>query len=78
MQIVGSGAPLAHQVEHVLGARGLANPRGEQRGEGGYRSCARATREAFNALGTRFLQMPLGDVEPVRLGRARSPRERRP
>ena len=33
VEIVTSGAPLARQVEHVLGARGLGNPAG---GEGDY------------------------------------------
>ena len=31
VNIIVSGDPLAHQVEHVLGARGLANPRGDER-----------------------------------------------
>ena len=60
--IVTSGAPLARQVEHVLGARGLASPHG---GEGDYRFLCTGDVEAFRALGTRFLQLPLGDVEHV-------------
>ena len=62
--IVTSGAPLARQVEHVLGARGLGNPAG---GEGDYRFLCTGDVDAFRALGTRFLQMPLG------AGRARRP-----
>jgi glutamate racemase len=65
VRIVTSGAPVAHQVEHVLGARGLANPREEQ--EGHYRFLCTGDAEAFSQMGTRFLQMPLGAVEPVTL-----------
>jgi glutamate racemase len=65
VNIIASGDPLAHQVEHVLGARGLANPR---EGEGNYSFLCTGDTEAFRALGTRFLQLPLGEVEPVRLG----------
>jgi glutamate racemase len=65
VNIIVSGDPLAHQVEHVLGARGLANPRS---GEGRYDFLCTGDTEAFRALGTRFLQLPLGAVEPVRLG----------
>jgi len=64
VRIVTSGGPIAHQVEHVLGARGLANP---QEGEGDYRFLCTGDAETFAAMGTRFLQMPLADVEPVRL-----------
>jgi glutamate racemase len=66
VNIIVSGDPLAHQVEHVLGSRGLANPR--QSGEGRYDFLCTGDTEAFRALGTRFLQLPLGAVEPVRLG----------
>jgi hypothetical protein len=65
---------VAHQVEHVLGARGLANPRGASddegaRGahEGDYRFLTTGDVEAFRALGSVFLQLPLGDVEHVAL-----------
>ena len=65
VEIVTSGAPLARQVEHVLGARGLGNPAG---GEGDYAlPLAPATSTRSRALGTRFLQMPLGPVEHVDL-----------
>ena len=64
VEIVTSGAPLARQVEHVLGARGLGNPAG---GEGDYRFLSTGAVDAFGALGTRFLQMPLGPVEHVDL-----------
>jgi glutamate racemase len=89
VQIITSGTPVAHQVEHVLGARGLANPRGGSGGdegtggagegaggaragagsahEGDYRFLTTGDVEAFRALGSVFLQLPLGDVEHVAL-----------
>jgi glutamate racemase len=75
VNIIASGDPLAHQVEHVLGARGLANPRGDERTasepatfvEGEYSFLCTGDTQAFRALGTRFLQLPLGEVEPVTL-----------
>ena len=45
-------------------ARDLATP---ARGEGDYRFLCTGDVEAFRALGTRFLQMPLGEVEHVEL-----------
>jgi glutamate racemase len=60
--IVTSGAPLARQVEHVLGARGLDAP---VHGEGAYDFLCTGDAAAFRALGTRFLQLPLGEVERV-------------
>jgi glutamate racemase len=65
VRIVTSGTPVAHQVEHVLGARGLANPRGAA--EGDYRFLTTGDVEAFRALGSVFLQLPLGAVERVAL-----------
>jgi glutamate racemase len=62
--IIASGAPLARQVSHVLGARGLATQR---TGEGEYRFLCTGDPENFRALGTRFLQMPLGTVDAVEL-----------
>jgi glutamate racemase len=64
VEILSSGAPLARQVEHVLGARGLATP---STVEGRYSFLCTGDVDAFHALGTRFLQMPLGTVESVRL-----------
>jgi glutamate racemase len=67
VRIMSYGEPLAHQVEHVLGARGLAHPRGADPlgAEGDYTFLCTGDVAAFRALGTRFLQMPLGAVEPV-------------
>jgi glutamate racemase len=64
VEIVSSGVPVARQVEHVLGSRGLANPR---EGEGEYRFLTSGDPDALEALGTRFLQLPLGPVEHVAL-----------
>jgi glutamate racemase len=65
VEIVTSGSALARQVEHALSARSLGNPRAD--GEGDYRFLCTGDVEAFRALGTRFLQLPLGDVEHVAL-----------
>jgi glutamate racemase len=65
VNIIVSGDPLAHQVEHVLGARGLENPNA---GEGRYAFLCTGDTRAFRELGTRFLQLPLGEVEHVALG----------
>jgi len=46
----------------VLGARGLGSP---QVGEGSYSFLCTGDPERFHALGTRFLQLPLGDVETL-------------
>jgi glutamate racemase len=62
--IVTSGAALARQVEHALGARRLGSRRA---GEGTYSFLCTGDDDAFRALGTRFLQMPLTEVEHVDL-----------
>jgi len=62
--IVGSAAALARQVEHALSARSLGSERTD---EGTYRFLCTGDVETFRTLGTRFLQMPLGDVERVEL-----------
>ena len=60
--LVTSGAGVARSVERALAARGFLNPR---TGEGSYRFCCTADVESFKTLGTRFLQMPLGEVVHV-------------
>jgi glutamate racemase len=62
--LVTSGAGVARSVERALASRGLLNPRS---GEGSYRFQCTADVESFRELGTRFLQMPLGEVEHVDL-----------
>jgi glutamate racemase len=62
--IIASGEPLARQVEHALGSRGLGSTRD---GEGDYSFLCTGDVAAFSALGTRFLQMPLRRVSSVEL-----------
>jgi glutamate racemase len=57
--LVTSGTGVARSVERALAARGLLNPRA---GEGSYRFRCTGDVASFKALGTRFLQMPLGEV----------------
>jgi glutamate racemase len=64
VEMVTSGAALARQVEHALSVRSLGSPRA---GEGEYRFLCTGDVDAFRALGTRFLQLPLGAVERVAL-----------
>jgi glutamate racemase len=65
VSLVTSGAGVARSVERALASRRLLNPR---RSEGSYRFRCTADVESFRALGTRFLQMPLGEVVHVELG----------
>ncbi len=66
VQLVTSGAALARQVGHALAGRGLAHP-GQADREGDYRFLTTGDVETFHALGTRFLQMPLGEIEHIDL-----------
>jgi glutamate racemase len=67
VNLVTSGAGVARSVERALAARDLLNP---QPDEGDYRFQCTGDVESFRALGTRFLQMPLGDVIHVELAAA--------
>jgi glutamate racemase len=67
VSLVTSGTGVARSVERALAARRLLNPRP---GEGSYRFRCTGDVEAFRQLGTRFLQMPLGEVAHVELGLA--------
>jgi glutamate racemase len=69
VRIMSYGEPLARQVEHVLGARGLGHPRadGADTAEGDYSFVVTGDADTFRQLGTRFLQMPLGAVESLPL-----------
>ncbi|HYB25679.1 MAG TPA: glutamate racemase [Solirubrobacteraceae bacterium] len=62
--LVSAGMGVARSVERALASRDLLN---EQAGEGTYRFICTADVESFRALGTRFLQMPLGEVMHVEL-----------
>jgi glutamate racemase len=60
--LITPGAAIARRVECALSARDLGSPNLQ---EGDYRFLCTADVESFKALGTRFLQLPLGDVEHV-------------
>jgi glutamate racemase len=60
--IVSSGEAIADEVEGRLREAGLAND-ADRRGD--YRFLATGKPEEFRRLGTRFLQLPIGEVEHV-------------
>jgi glutamate racemase len=60
--LVSSGAAMARRVEHALASRDLEN---HQDREGDYAFLCTGDPEAFRTVGTRFLQMPLGEVRQV-------------
>jgi glutamate racemase len=62
VRLVSSGAGVVRAVERTLEPRDLLSQRTV---EGAYRFHTTGEVEAFRALGTRFLQMPLGEVERV-------------
>jgi glutamate racemase len=62
--LVTSGFAVTRSVERALAARDLLNPRD---GEGSYHFRCTGGVEAFQELGSRFLQMPLGEVAHVSL-----------
>ena len=62
VRLVTAGHAVAATVERMLEGRGLAT---EGRGEGSYDFVCTADPAAFRELGTRFLQLPLGNVELV-------------
>jgi len=64
VRLITSGAAMARRVEHALGVRALANPRP---GEGDYGFLCTGDAQRFRATGTRFLQLPIGEVGHVDL-----------
>ena len=66
VRLVTAGHALAAGAQRILESRGLAAEDG--RGEGAYRFLCSGNVEQFRELGTRFLQLPLGEVEAVDLG----------
>jgi glutamate racemase len=62
--LVSAGTGVARSVERALAGRELLNP---EPGEGSYRFRCTGDVDSFRALGTRFLQMPLGEVDHVDL-----------
>ena len=65
--LVSAGDAVARVVGRALAARGLGSERGD---EGDYRFLCTGDVETFRALGTRFLQMPLGEVDHVEVAAA--------
>jgi len=68
VSIVSSGEAIAAEVEHELRADGLAREEGRR---GTYRFLATGDPEEFRRLGTRFLQLPIGEVRHVEVADAR-------
>jgi glutamate racemase len=64
VSLVSSGTGVARSVERALAARGLLNQR---ESEGGYHFWCTGDPDTFRELGTRFLQMPLGEVDQIQL-----------
>jgi glutamate racemase len=62
VEIVSSGQAIADDVEGVLTSAGLENDPDRR---GGYRFLCSGDVESFRAAGTRFLQLPLGQVRHV-------------
>jgi glutamate racemase len=62
VRLVSGGHAVAAAVQRTLESSGMAR---EGRGEGTYDFLCTGDCDAFHAIGTRFLQMPLGDVEQV-------------
>ena len=59
VRLVTAGHAIAASVQRLLESRGLAT---RARGEGAYGFLCTGDVEAFRELGTRFLQMPLGEI----------------
>ncbi|HMA27293.1 MAG: glutamate racemase [Solirubrobacterales bacterium] len=64
VRLVTAGHAIAAWAERALDQSGLAT---ERREEGTYRFLCTGDAAAFRELGTRFLQMPLGEIELVEL-----------
>ena len=62
VRLVSGGHAVAAAVQRTLESNGLARGRD---GEGDYRFLCTGDIESFRELGTRFLQMPLGEVERI-------------
>jgi glutamate racemase len=65
VRLVTAGHAVAATVERILASRELTTP---SRGEGSYDFVCTGDPASFRELGTRFLQLPLGDVELADLG----------
>jgi len=65
VRLVSGGHAVAAAVQRTLERRGAARASG---GEGAYRFLCTGDIDSFRDLGTRFLQMPLGRIERVKIG----------
>lgn len=64
VRLVTAGHAIAASAQRILDSAGLEAEPGE---EGDYRFLCTGDAEGFRELGTRFLQMPLGEVEHVEM-----------
>jgi len=64
VRLVSGGHAVAAAVQRTLEGSALSR---EPRGEGSYEFLCTGDCDAFHAIGTRFLQMPLGEVERVEI-----------
>jgi glutamate racemase len=64
VKLVFSAEETARDVAETLARKGIENDEGR---EGSYRFLTTGDPEAFRALGQRFLQLPIDDVEHVEL-----------
>ena len=64
VKLITPGNAIAKRVRNALAVRNIENSRYE---EGNYRFLCTGKVETFCELGTRFLQMPLGEVQQVQL-----------
>ncbi len=64
VRLVSGGHAVAAAVQRTLERAGLARP---PQGEGAYGFLSSGDPDSFRELGTRFLQMPLGEVERVEI-----------
>ena len=64
VRLVSAGHAIAATAQRVLEEAGIASDRRE---EGTYRFICTGDPEAFQRLGTRFLQLPLGEVDLIEL-----------
>jgi glutamate racemase len=66
VRLVSGGHAVAAAVQRTLDGAGLSRP--SDAGEGAYDFICTGDTDAFREVGTRFLQMPLGEVERIALG----------
>jgi glutamate racemase len=65
IRLVSGGHAVAAAVQRTMERSGIAR---EPDGEGDYRFLCSGDTDSFRDLGTRFLQMPLGEVEQIDIG----------